>query len=191
MGIKDQRMWVVAAALWGFAEATFFFIVPDLLLTASILFFGFAFALRLAGIAAVGAVLGGMVMYGWSASAGSPTSFLLSIPLIGEDLLTRVAGEMGSASARPWPVSLTLGAISGAPYKLYAVEAGALGINPVFFAVVSLFARGLRFVLAIAIAGAGFALAERLGLKFLRGPGLVIAWGAIYALYATIRLSIP
>ena len=33
-------MWFVAAALWGISEATFFFVVPDVLITATVLRFG-------------------------------------------------------------------------------------------------------------------------------------------------------
>lgn len=190
MGLREKSTWMVFAALWGFAEATFFFIVPDLLLTASILFFGVAFALRLAGVTAIAAVAGGIVMYFWGAHNDAPTEFLLSIPLIGEDLLMRAAAEMRGEGEHAWPLSLGLGAISGAPYKLYAVEAGVLGIDPFLFSIVSFFARSARFVLAIGITGLGFALAERLGLKAMRGPGLALAWAAIYIFYAAIRLSI-
>ena len=35
--ITPWRWWLAGALLWCFAEATFFFIVPDLLLTAAVL----------------------------------------------------------------------------------------------------------------------------------------------------------
>ena len=182
----QPRYWALAAAIWGFAEATAFFIVPDILLTASILVGGTIFALRLAGIAAVAAMVGGLGMYFWSASdAGAAREMVLAVPLIAPDLIARVATEIDGA----WPVNLFLGALSGAPYKIYAVEAGASGVNAAAFAVVSVAARFARFAIAIGFASAGFTLANRLGLAKLRAPGLFLVWAAIYAFYMSIRLG--
>lgn len=186
MGLKNAPWWFTAAFAWGFAEATFFFIVPDLVMTAAVLALGFRPALRLAVAAATGAVLGGLIMWGWGAGdIAAARAFLLSVPLLGEDLLARVQAEMGAG----WPVKLTLGAISGAPYKIYAAEAGAASIHPLVFAIVSFAARMARFALAIAITALGRALAVRLGLGRLAPYGLALAWIAIYAVYASIRLN--
>ncbi|MEO1135495.1 MAG: hypothetical protein AAFW68_02655, partial [Pseudomonadota bacterium] len=82
------------------------------------------------------------------------------------------------------------GAITGAPFKIYAVEAGAAAINPAVFAIVSFVARLARFGLAIAITTAGRALAARLGLGRLAPYGLALAWLIIYVIYLRIRLSV-
>lgn len=50
------------AASWGLAEATFFFLVPDILLTR-IAIRGLVPALWAAAAAMLGAVLGGIIMY--------------------------------------------------------------------------------------------------------------------------------
>ena len=122
MGVKDPRLWLAGAVLWGFAEATFFFIVPDLLLTAAALAFGLRRAFRLAAFTALAAAFGGLLMMRWGAGdADAARASLLSVPLLGDDLLARVQQEMQGA----WPVNLALGAVTGAPYKSYAVEAGA------------------------------------------------------------------
>lgn len=186
MGMRDNRIWFAAAAIWGLAEATFFFVVPDILLTAAVLVFGIVAALRFAAAAAAGAALGGLVMMHWAASdIEGARSFLLSVPLIGPDLLDRVDTEITGA----WPVNLTLGAVTGAPYKIYAVEAGAVSLNPLLFALASFVARISRFALAIGLAGAGFALGRRLGLERLNGAGLAAVWAAIYGAYVYVRMN--
>ncbi len=186
MGIRDRRLWFAGAVLWGFAEATFFFVVPDLLLTAAVLVFGLTFALRLAAASAAAAVAGGLFMYLWAVQdIGAARAFLLSVPLIGADLLTRVQGEMTGA----WPVDLTLGAVTGAPFKIYAVEAGAAGVQPVLFAAVGAAARLARFSLAIALTALGASIAARLGLQRIVPYGLALAWAAIYAFYVAARLG--
>lgn len=186
MGMRDPRIWLAGAVLWGFSEATFFFIVPDLLLTAAVLVFGLSRAFKFSVIAAVAAAIGGLAMLSFGASnAEAARTFLLSVPLIGEDLLMRVQMEMQGA----WPVHLTAGAVTGAPYKIYAVEAGAAGVHPIFFLIVSFVARLLRFSLAISLAAGGFALSRRIGLRRLNAPGLALAWAAIYVAYIAVRLS--
>lgn len=184
--ITPWRWWLAGALLWCFAEATFFFIVPDLLLTAAVLTLGLRRALRLALAGAAAAMAGGLVMYAWAANdADAARTFLLGVPLIGEDLMLRVHGEMDGL----WPVDLTLGAITGAPFKIYAVEAGALGIDPLLFALVAIGARLARFSLAIGLTALGAALAARLNLQRITPYGLALAWAAIYAFYAFTRLT--
>ena len=186
MGVRTARLWLAGAVLWGFAEATFFFVVPDLVLTAAVLVFGLRRAFRFSLAAAGAAALGGVLM--WNFGASDPQAargFLLSVPLIGDDLLARVADEMAGL----WPLKLTLGAISGAPFKIYAVEAGAAGIDPALFAFTGFIARLARFSLAIALTAIGAALAARLGLKCLVPYGLAGCWLAIYAVYVSVRLA--
>jgi membrane protein YqaA with SNARE-associated domain len=186
MGIRDPRLWLAGALIWGFAEATFFFIVPDLLLTAAVLVFGLSRAFRLSAAAALAAMAGGLLMMMWGASdAAAVRSFLLSVPLIGEDLLFRVHAEMEGL----WPIDLTLGAITGAPFKIYAVEAGAAEINPLAFALTGFFARLARFSLAIGLTALGAAIAARLHLKRIVPLGLTLVWAAIYAVYVGTRLA--
>ncbi len=186
MGIRDPKYWAAGALAWGFSEATFFFIVPDLLLTAAVLVFGLKAAFRLSLAAASAAVVGGLVMWLWGArDFGAACEFLLSVPLIGPDLTMRVADEMTGV----WPLNLTLGAITGAPFKIYAMEAGMLGVNPILFALVAFVARLARFSLAIGLTALGAALAKRLGLGRLVPYGLALCWIAIYAVYVSVRLG--
>lgn len=186
MGIKDRRFWFAAAGLWGFAEATAFFIVPDVLLSAAAIVFGFAAALRFAAVAAAAAALGGLLMLRWGAGdADSARAFVLAVPLVGEDLLRRVGAEIEGA----WAVHLAAGAVSGAPYKIYAVEAGAAGIGPALFALVSLAARFARFALTIGLVALGAAALNRIGAARWAPWALAACWAAIYGGYAFIRLN--
>ncbi|WDI30062.1 hypothetical protein PUV54_08830 [Hyphococcus flavus] len=186
MGIKDPRLWLAGTVLWGFAEATFFFIVPDVLLTAAVLVFGLSRAFKLCVAASLAAAAGGLLMMQWSLhDIEAARAFLLSIPLIGGDLIARVQSEMQGA----WPLNLTLGAVTGAPYKIYAVEAGALGINEALLAVVSFVARLLRFSLAVGLTWGGLMFARAVGLRRFASVGLALAWGSIYAAYIWVRLN--
>lgn len=186
MGMRNPKLWFAGAMVWGLAEATFFFIVPDLLLTAAVVAFGLKRAFRLSVAAAAAAALGGLLMwlYGASDPAGA-RSLLLSVPLLGADLLARVEGEMTGL----WPLHLTVGAITGAPFKIYAAEAGALGVDPLLFALAGFLARLARFSLAIGLTAAGAGLASRLGLKRIVPYGLAACWLAIYAVYVSGRLA--
>ena len=138
----------VAAALWGFAEATLFFIVPDVLLT----FLAMRRPLRLALIATVlvvaGALVGGSLMYAWGArDPAAARSALDRVPAIAAEMVQRVEGELSSRG----PVAVVWGPLRGTPYKIYAVQAGALGIGLAAFLAISIPARLGRFVVAVLV----------------------------------------
>lgn len=82
---------------------------------------------------------------------------------------------------------LFTGALTGVPYKLYAVEAGAKGIGPVLFVAVSFAARLTRFLLTMFAAEIGRRFAQ-----YIRRPrwgiiGWAAAWIAVYAVYWSLR----
>ena len=72
---------------------------------------------------------------------------------------------------------------------LHAMAVVVLG-GVVSSTLVSLIARSLRFLLALSIAAAAFALAQRWGRPGWRAPGLAVAWTALYAGYAAFRLTV-
>jgi len=177
-------IWTIAAALWGVAEATVFFIVPDVLVTAAVLKFGFRPGLRLAVAAALAASVAGSAMWLWGAQdAASARHVMLAIPAIGPDLLARAHREI----AHNWGIHLLVGAVTGVPYKLYAVEAGARGIDPTLFALGSFVARLARFLLAAGLAELG----RRTLLKLQRSEWAYALWAAgwitLYAVYYSLR----
>ncbi len=135
------------AFLWGLAEATLFFIVPDVLLSL--------LALKdrrrawiASGYAVAGALIGGALMYRWAAlDAVHVRSLLVALPAISPDLLEQVRQQLDSLGY----ASLFVGAFSGVPYKIYATEAGAAALPLASFLLVTIPARTLRFLLVAAL----------------------------------------
>jgi membrane protein YqaA with SNARE-associated domain len=137
------------AALWGLAEATLFFIVPDVWLTAIAVWIPRK-AWMACLFALLGALAGGALMYGWGYTAPSTALMTLErIPGIHRDMLHKVAAEFREYGllAPFW------GPIQGVPYKIYAVQAPALGIGFGAFLLVSIPARLLRFALLTLLVG--------------------------------------
>lgn len=135
------------AFLWGLAEATLFFIVPDVLLSLLALQ-NRRRAWIACGYAVAGAMLGGALMYTWAAhDPAQVRSLLISIPAITPDLPDQVRTQL-----HEWGyASLFAGAFSGVPYKLYASEAGDAALPLVGLLAITIPARALRFVLVVAV----------------------------------------
>src|SRR5207249_2141890 len=138
----------LAAMAWGFSEATFFFIVPDVFLTWLALDRSRAAWLGCLW-AALGALAGGTLMYAWGFLAlDSAVRFLEHVPAISRttcDFVSRQVRTRGVAA-------LFLGPITGTPYKIYAVQAGAVHIDLPIFLLVSMPARLIRFMLITGLA---------------------------------------
>ena len=104
--------------LWGFAEATLFFIIPDVLLGAVALFAPRA-APRVLSYALAGALAGGALTYG-VASVLQPSrseAVLDGVPTVKDTAIRRVEREMRDDGTR----SIVYGPLRmGTPYKLYA-----------------------------------------------------------------------
>lgn len=170
------------AFTWGLAEATVFFIVPDVLLTRLALK-----DFRSAWIASLwalgGALLGGTALY--LAARNGVAAFLPDafdwIPGISPGLIERT----GSALQSQGLPALASGALSGQPYKLYAVHAGLQKIPFLPFIAASAVARLARFLLTAALVwaiGLGLRrLSERSRLRLHLG-----GWVAFYVFYFTV-----
>jgi membrane protein YqaA with SNARE-associated domain len=172
--------------LWGIAEATLFFIVPDVLLTLAALRFGWKKGLILSAIAALFAAIAGMGMWQWGHEDIATAKFaMLLVPAVDTDLLQRAARETGAG----WPLHLVTGAMTGVPYKLYAVEAGARGIDLLSFAGISFAARFIRFSLTVLLAAAGSRMAQAVNHPRWIYPGWAATWIAVYVLYFTVRIA--
>ena len=170
---------LIVAVAWGFAEATFFFLVPDVLLSAiAIADWRLALLACLASLA--GALAGGALMYrAGRRPDGAVRAFLLRIPGISPAMLERVAAEITSRGLR----AVLLGPMSGTPYKLYAVEAGRRGLSPGGFLLVSVPARLVRFV-AVTLLAAWLAHGVFPALPAAtRYAAWAVAWIAFYAWY--------
>jgi hypothetical protein len=178
------RPGIVLAALWGAAEATFFFVVPDVLFTLVTVFRP---ARSLAHVAAAlgGALLAGCAMFAWAARAPDDARpAVAAVPWVGAAMVAETDArfaEIGTTAMLDRP-------LGGVPYKVYAVLGPAHFSFPQFLGA-SFLARTERF----AIAWAGFVL---LWLALARRPEsrgkLVLGihgviWSLVYGYYWFLR----
>jgi membrane protein YqaA with SNARE-associated domain len=186
---RSQPAWVNAltgmpglalAFLWGLAEGTFFFVVPDVPISlAAILNPRRAWRHILAAI--VGSVIGGMLLFSWSSrDPRGAQDAVARVPFVTSGMFAEV-----HASYRAHGLgALFLGPLFGTPYKIYAVEApGFLGWKAFMLATAP--ARGERFL----VVWAGFGVVGTLLRRF-RGrtaPQLALLngsfWVVLYAVY--------
>ena len=131
------------AAYWGLAEATLFFIVPDVwcsVVGRTNLRAGFVACVW----SLLGALAGGLIMFQWGAQDFAQVSLMVeSIPAISVAMIEHVRSELVEQGL--WAV--LLGPISGTPYKLYAIQSAQAGIGVWDFLLISIPARFLRFTL--------------------------------------------
>lgn len=167
------------ALVWGFAEGTLFFIVPDVYLS------WLAVDRRRRGFAAcvpavAGAMLGGAAMWLWGrVDLPAALAALDRIPAVRPDMLARVQEALESRGL--WP--MLFGPLRGTPYKIYATTWGGLDGGLIELWLMSVPARGLRFVLVTALAS--WAIGKRLSHRSLalRRSVLLGCWAAFYVGY--------
>ncbi len=137
------------AAIWGFAEATLFFVVPDVAL-GYLALRSRKIALAACVWAFAAALLGGGLMYAWGRlSPAAAEAALEKVPAIDRLMIERVRGELEERGAG----AVALGPLRTTPYKIYAVEAGALGISPVAVLLASVPSRLGRFLGTVLVVG--------------------------------------
>jgi hypothetical protein len=189
-GVGTRRSWeafarsrtAAAVALgWGFAEATLFFVVPDVWIGLLALF-SWRSGARAVAWAVIGALTGGALMYGVGAQLDRDRSARLldAVPAISSRMVGRVEKEMRERG----PASMLLGPLRGTPYKIYARTAGVQEQPLAAVLLWTIPARGARFVL-IAIAAALWGrLVRRITprIDWLLGS-YVLAWAVFYVGY--------
>lgn len=176
----------LAAFAWGVAEATLFFIVPDVILT----WIGVRRGARAAAIAslwaACGAAVGGVAMYLWSAQAAADArAAVADVPAISDAMIARADAAMGAN----WFGATMMGPLSSTPYKVYAILAPHAEVGLLAFAAASVLARLPRFLVAgVAAALIGQALAKRLSARtiFILLAGF---WVLFYAVFFVLMPS--
>ncbi len=137
------------AAAWGFAEATLFFIVPDVLLSF-IALRRTKVALLACLLATAGALAGGALMYAWGSSDPvQAVAVLDQVPAVSTEMVERVGSDLEHQGL--W--ALMFGPFRGTPYKIYAVQSAAVDVPLMAFLAVSVPARSVRFVLVALITG--------------------------------------
>ena len=173
-------MWaLLIAAAWGFAEATLFFLVPDIILSA-IAIADWRLALWCCLAATAGAMAGGAVMHrAGRRDDGRLRSVFLRIPGIDPAMLERVSQQVASRGF----LAVLLGPLYGTPYKLYAGEAGRRHLSLPGLVLITIPARLLRF-LAVTLLAAWLAHGVAPGLSpASKYAAAATAWAVFYAWY--------
>jgi membrane protein YqaA with SNARE-associated domain len=133
---------IVLAFFWGFAEGTFFFVVPDVAISlAAMLEPRRVWRHILAAIA--GSVVAGMVLFSWSArDPEGAHKAVAQVPFVTARMFVHVQTDFRVHGM----TAIFLGPMSGLPYKLYAVEApDFVGRNAFLLSTVP--ARAVRFLI--------------------------------------------
>ena len=150
----------VAAALWGFGEAIFFFIAPDVLITMIAAQRRLRAALLAALIATAATLVGAWLMYAWGGSTSLKviSAFLDVIPAISRAMIRHALADMQAHGA--W--AALWGLLSGTPFKVYAALAPHAGIPLFALLLVAIPARLLRLALAALVAHGAATLLPRI-----------------------------
>ena len=129
--------------LWGFAEGTLFFIIPDVLLSWASLT-GAKCGFKILGAILAGSLVAGLCMYSWAASQPEQSrSVVASVPFVRAKMFDKVQEDYRDQGIS----GMLKGPGSGIPYKVYAVLAPPV-TNPAVFALVSIPARLERLALS-------------------------------------------
>lgn len=168
--------------LWGFAEATLFFIIPDVIISFVALQ-GYTFGIESSLYALGGALLGGSIMFYWGRSSLEKILLIfLKLPAIRQIDLERVRKDMQKYDS----ISMMWGPTLGIPYKIYAVYAHLFS-SFWFFILISIPARMIRFVLvAVTVPVVMESLFSSASFP-MRFSILLVIWIVIYVAYFYIK----
>lgn len=149
------RPWILwAGFIWGFAEATLFFIVPDVLLTFVALYSPRR-SIKLVAFILLGALAGGTLMFHLgSRNPERAEAMVLHVPFVSPVMFDKT--HLGFERDGIWTLAKAPG--NGIPYKVYCVQASHYANWGAFIAV-SVIARLERFApfwLISALLGIGF-----------------------------------
>ncbi|MBI3160511.1 MAG: hypothetical protein HYZ26_13015 [Chloroflexi bacterium] len=169
------------AFAWGAAEATLFFIVPDVYL-GFVALANWRRSLKAALAAAAGAVVGGSVMYLLAGQDPAGMERVLdAVPLINPAMISMVREAMDVQRFVP----VFKAPLTGTPYKIYAVQAGALGLPYLSFVVVTVLARLERFIPAALAFGVVGRILRPLAEKRagILAAAYALLWAGVYLSY--------
>lgn len=187
MNFIARHTLTIAAFIWSVAEATLFFFVPDVILS----YIGLKCGVKSAAVAslygALGAAIGGAIMYFWSTNdPAAARGAVLAVPAISDAMMARAQAAMAEQS---WFIATLLGPLSSTPYKVYAILAPHAGASLVMFMAASIIARLPRFlIVGCGVALIGRWLEPRLGAKRLSWV-LASAWIVFYAAFFALVAS--
>jgi len=186
VGVQGAPTISIGSALWGFAEATFFFVVPDVLFTRTTLL-SVKRGWQQLFAAVIGATLAGALMYLWA--SGSPAqarSAVAAVPFLGEKIITP-AEQRWNDRGTP---SLFSNPLSGVPYKVYAVLAPS-HVSLSAFLLLSLPLRAERMLLSmIVFVPLGMWVRKDESRRRQIGMRIHLAfWLLVYAVYWSVNYS--
>jgi len=180
------RLWLIGprglalAFLWGLAEGTFFFIIPDVFLSL-VAIFDLRSSWKHIVCALLGAALGGAILFHWAEhSPATAHAAVAHVPFVRASMFTQVQEGFQKNGL----MAMAIGSVSGLPYKLYAVE-GPEYCSATTFLLASPPARAIRFLLVWFGFGAIAAwLRKSRGMRTATLLKIYAAiWFATYALY--------
>jgi len=132
------------AFVWGLAEATIFFILPDVALSI-IALMGIDAGLEACLFALLGALIGGTIMfYTGKANLQKAIKILRMIPAIPDKDIEKVHSDILNSGIK----AILFGPVFGIPYKIYAVYAH-LNTTIINFLLISIPARIIRFIIVV------------------------------------------
>jgi hypothetical protein len=174
------------AAIWGFAEATLFFVVPDVIV--GLIGLRYPRKALAAGLAAVaGACAGGAVVYLVGIEVGDDLRVVMdAIPAVDPEMLDRAREELLDRGG----IAIVNGQSQGIPYKLYATEWSLQGWALATLVLWTITARAIRIVtfgVLMAVVGSVF----RRRIEERPRPWLlyyVAAWMAFYVYFWLVLL---
>lgn len=181
--VKQTGLWPVPlwlSLVWGFAEATLFFIVPDVVLGWESLG-GWRRGTKALAVIVAGALAGGLLVYGLAAIwPDAIRHAVASVPFVGDAMFATVAAAYDGHGA----IGMLLGPTSGIPYKIYAVLAPQ-SFNVLSFAIISIPARLERLALSwLVFALLGRWLAPVIARNQRATAALyALLWAGIYSFY--------
>ena len=174
---------MVLVFIWGLAEATFFFIIPDVILTF-IAIHGFTIGFTSSLYALAGAMIGGVIMYVWSYKQRTTAMrFVESIPSIQGKMMKDVECSLKQNGL----IAMILGPIRGIPYKVYAIYAPYTGIGMIKFLIASIPARFIRFFLTSMLAWFLSVVLFPDLIMWLKYAVWAVAWIIVYVIYFSIH----
>ena len=110
---------IFIAFLWGIAEGSFFFIVPDVIITMAALFSPRKSWRHVTAVLA-GSLIAGSALFFWGTyNPEKSLNAVMQVPFVRQEMQTKVKKEYSQHGA----FALCLGPASGIPYKLYSVLA--------------------------------------------------------------------
>lgn len=167
--------------LWGFSEAIWFFIIPDIFLTL-IALFSLKRALIAMAWTILGAMIGGAVLYWfWSYNFPDSKEFLLTVPLVSEKMIVIAEWHLHTYGFN----GMFIGSTQGIPYKIYAALSGYLQSDIFLFLLATIPARAFRMTLSILFCAWASYLYKKIFFGYQKHLLITFAviWIGIYTLY--------